>query len=188
MNPALPSTHIFCIIPRQGLLTDVTDSSNTIVGYCVVFGNLAKGITWMKRTQIDPIVFMVEWLGVSAERLRPSSAVCIYVCMCVCMYVNMQIYSASAALKLEVQQSRFSLQYYTQNLRLSYTIIFPILYHVLISQKTMRAVKFIAQNISHSIYIAASNRADGTSVTLVFLCFERRNRIRSNFDGICEST
>lgn len=36
----------------------------------------------------------------------------------------------------------------------------------------MTVVIFAAQNTSHSIYIAASDRADGTSVTLVFLRFE----------------
>jgi len=41
MNPALPSINI---IPQEGLLTDVTDSRNPMMGYCVVFGTIASGI------------------------------------------------------------------------------------------------------------------------------------------------
>jgi hypothetical protein len=64
MNPALPSTHIFWIISQQGLLPAVTDSRHTVVGYCVVFGNLARGMVWMKRTLTDPTAFVVQRLGV----------------------------------------------------------------------------------------------------------------------------
>jgi hypothetical protein len=56
--------------------------------------------------------------------------------MYVYMHVNMQIYSASAALKLEVQQPRFFLQYYTYiNFETKVQNYISHIYRVLISPK-----------------------------------------------------